>query len=202
MPARCRSHLRRMQSSTDPADRTGTIGGKASTPPTGPASRLRTTRPTPSSASRSRTPGRSWRTGRPTRTAPAASPSSTAPYAPRRGWTRTGPDGDVSMGLAGSWAAGAVQPVFDRVTTGRAAIFTAGRPVHLPHHRDSWRWKAYAVDRADVEAARQQPQHLLGDAEADTARTGGLTGRRGNLGPPGLPPRHPTPARNDLWRGL
>ena len=52
---------------------------------------------------------------------------------------RTGRDGDVSMGLAGSWAAGAVlvdgdEPArFDQVTTGRAAIFTSGRPVHLPH---------------------------------------------------------------------
>ncbi len=55
--------------------------------------------------------------------------------------TRTGPDGDVSMGLAGSWAAGAVfvdgdEPArFDQVTTGRAAIFTGGRPVRLPDHR-------------------------------------------------------------------
>ena len=38
------------------------------------------------------------------------------------------------MGLAGSWAAGAVlvdgdEPArFDQVTTGRAAIFTGGRP--------------------------------------------------------------------------
>ena len=52
--------------------------------------------------------------------------------------TRTGEDGDVSMGLAGSWAAGAVlvdgdEPArFDQVTTGRAAIFTGGMPVHLP----------------------------------------------------------------------
>ena len=44
--------------------------------------------------------------------------------------TRTSADGDVSMGLAGSWAAGAVlvegdEPArFDQVTTGRAAIFT------------------------------------------------------------------------------
>ena len=42
------------------------------------------------------------------------------------------------MGLAGSWAAGAVlvdgdEPArFDQVTTGRAAIFTGGRPVRLP----------------------------------------------------------------------
>ena len=75
--------------------------------------------------------------------------------------TSTGPDGDVSMGLAGSWAAGAVlvdgdEPArFDRVATGRAAIFTGGRPVRLPDHRDGWRWEPFAVDGTDVEAARQ-----------------------------------------------
>ena len=65
---------------------------------------------------------------------------------------RTGTDGDVSMGLAGSWAAGVVlvdsdEPAhFDQMTTERAAIFTGGRPVRLPDHRDGWRWKPYAVD--------------------------------------------------------
>ena len=68
------------------------------------------------------------------------------------------------MGLAGSWAAGAVlvdgtkSARFDQVTTGRAAIFTGGWPVHLPDHRDGWRWEPYAVDGTDVEAARQQLQ--------------------------------------------
>ena len=79
------------------------------------------------------------------------------------------------MGLAGSWAAGAVlvdgdEPArFDQVTTGRAAIFTGGRPVHLPDHRDGCRWEPYAVDGTDVEAARQQLQRLMRDAEADIA---------------------------------
>ena len=79
------------------------------------------------------------------------------------------------MGLAGSWAAGAVlvdgdEPArFDQVTTRRAAIFTGGRPVRLPDHRDGWRWEPYAVDGADVEAARQQLQRLMRDAEADIA---------------------------------
>ena len=83
--------------------------------------------------------------------------------------TRTDADGDVSMGLAGSWAAGAVlvdgdEPArFDRVTTGRAAIFTGGQPVRLPDHRDGWRWEPYAVDGSDVEAARQQLQRLMRD---------------------------------------
>ena len=77
------------------------------------------------------------------------------------------------MGLAGSWTAGAVfvdgdEPArFDQVTTGRAAIFTAGRPVRLPDHHDGWRWEPYAVDGTDIEAARQQLQRLMRDAEAD-----------------------------------
>ncbi|MCY4510337.1 MAG: hypothetical protein OXG35_25765, partial [Acidobacteria bacterium] len=89
--------------------------------------------------------------------------------------TRTGPEGDLSMGLAGSWAAGAVlvagdEPArFDRVATGRAAIFTGGRPVPLPDHRDGWRWAPFAVDGDDAEAARQQLQRLMRDAEADIA---------------------------------
>ena len=65
--------------------------------------------------------------------------------------TRTGPDGDVSMGLAGSWAAGAVlvdgdenRLRFDQVTTGRAAIFTGGRPV--PAARPP-RWRALGAVR-------------------------------------------------------
>ena len=70
------------------------------------------------------------------------------------------------MGLAGSWAAEAVlvdgnEPARFRPDTGRAAIFTGGRPVRLPDHRDGWRWEPYAVDGADVDAARQQLQRLM-----------------------------------------
>ena len=86
MPAGVKpSHLRRMQSTTDPQTGPASSASRPSTPPTGPVSRRRTTRRTPSSASWSRTAGRSWRTGRLARTAPVASPSSTASYAPRRG---------------------------------------------------------------------------------------------------------------------
>ena len=35
--------------------------------------------------------------------------------------------------------------------------------------RDGWRWEPYAVDGTDVEAARQQLQRLMRDAEADIA---------------------------------
>ena len=55
------------------------------------------------------------------------------------------------------------------MTTGRAAIFTGGRPVRLPDHPDGWRREPYAVDGTDVEAARQQLQRLMRDAEADIA---------------------------------
>ena len=65
------------------------------------------------------------------------------------------------MDLAGSWAAGAVlvdgdAPArFDQVTTGRAAIFTAG-PSGCATIANGWRWEPSAVDPTDVEAARQQ----------------------------------------------
>ena len=54
------------------------------------------------------------------------------------------------------------------------AIFTGGRPVRLPDHRDGWRWEPYAVDGTDVDGtdvdpARQQLQRLMRDAEADIA---------------------------------
>ena len=89
--------------------------------------------------------------------------------------THTGPGGDVGTGLAGSWAAGAVLATedaparFDRVAVGRASIFTGGRTVRLPDHGESWRWEPHAVDGADIEAARQQLQRLMRDAESDVA---------------------------------
>ena len=96
--------------------------------------------------------------------------------------THTGAEGDVNTGLAGSWAAGAVlitedAPArFDQVAVGRAAIFTDGHPVRLPDHRDGWRWEPYAVDGADIEAARQQLQRLMRDAESDIGEQLGADG--------------------------
>ncbi len=89
--------------------------------------------------------------------------------------THTGPGGDVSTGLAGSWAAGAVlvtedaPACFDRVAVGRASIFTGGHTVRLPDHGDGCRWEPHAVDGADIEAARQLLQRLMRDAESDVA---------------------------------
>ena len=92
--------------------------------------------------------------------------------------TRTGLDGDVSMGLAGSWAAGAVlvdgdEPArFDQVPTGRAAIFTGGRPVHLPDHRDGWRWEPHGVDGAPTSKRPVSSSQRLITAACSPASTG------------------------------
>ena len=72
--------------------------------------------------------------------------------------TYTGLQGDVSTGLAGSWAAGAVLVTddgparFERIAVGRTAIFTGGRAIRLPDHRDGWRWEPHAVEGADPAA--------------------------------------------------
>ena len=102
-----------MQSPTDSADRTGTIGVEAFDATYG-----RTTRPTPSSASSSKTTGRSWRSGRPT------------PDHPRRvafvdDTLRT----EARLNRTGTRRRRQHEPArLDQVTTGRAAIFTGGRP--------------------------------------------------------------------------
>ena len=73
----------------------------------------------------------------------------------------------------------------------RAAILTAGRPVHLPDHRDGWRGEPYAG--ADVEAARQQLQRLTRDAEAVIAEARLERGLADGARRP--PARHPAPPR-------
>lgn len=105
--------------------------------------------------------------------------------------THTGPQGDVGTGLAGSWAAGAVlvtedEPArFDRIVVGRTAIFTGGRALRLPDHRNGWRWEPQAVEGGDIEVARQQLQRLMRDAESGIAEQlcggGWLTVRDGPL---------------------
>ena len=167
--------LRRMQSPTDPADRTGTIGVEAFDATYGAGFQASDDSPHAVECELVEDAGafvahRPTAADRPRRVAFVDGTLRTEARL-----THTGADGDVSMGLVGSWAAGAVlvdgdEPArFDQVTTGRAAIFTGGRPVHLPHHRDGWRWEPYAVDGADIDAARQQLQRLMRDAEADIA---------------------------------
>ena len=89
--------------------------------------------------------------------------------------TYTGPQGDVSTGLAGSWAAGAVLVAddglarFERIAVGRTAIFTGGGAIRLPAHRDGWQWEPHAVEGGDIEVARQQLRRLMRDAESSVA---------------------------------
>lgn len=68
--------------------------------------------------------------------------------------TRTGADGVVYSGLAGSWAVGAAVDdgnlplAIGGVVTERVAIFCGGVPVSLPPQPGGWSWAADAVDAA------------------------------------------------------
>ena len=94
--------------------------------------------------------------------------------------THTGSDGETSIGLAGSWAAGAVLVTADaparieRVTVGRATIFTDGHLVRLPDQSAGWRWEPFGVPGSDFLATKQRLQRLMRDAESDIAE--GLSG--------------------------
>lgn len=87
--------------------------------------------------------------------------------------TRTGPDGETSMGLAGSWGAGAAMAEQDRpmeiahATTGRVVVFAGGEPVELPRHDAGWSWEPSAVEGEDLDAARH---HLRDTMRAQEAR--------------------------------
>ncbi len=89
--------------------------------------------------------------------------------------TRIGPDGETRMGVAGSWGAGAALATADRpvevahATTGRAVVFTGGKPVALPRHKAGWRWEPFAVEGEDPEAARRHLRDKMRAAEATIA---------------------------------
>ena len=95
-----------MQSPTDLADRTGTPASRPSTPPMGSASRRRDDSPHAVECELIEDPGafvahRPTAADRPRRVAFVDGTLRTEARL-----TRTDPVGDVSMGLAGSWAAG------------------------------------------------------------------------------------------------
>ena len=58
---------------------------------------------------------------------------------------------------------------FERIAAGRTAIFTGGRAISLPDHRDGWQWEPHAVEGSDIEVARQQLRRLMRDAESTVA---------------------------------
>lgn len=97
--------------------------------------------------------------------------------------TRTGADGVVYSGLAGSWAVGAAVDdgnlplAIDGVVTERVAIFCGGVPVSLPPQPGGWSWAADAVDADDVSMARQRLQRRMRDGEAQLAEELCSTGR-------------------------
>ena len=107
--------------------------------------------------------------------------------------TRSGPDGETRMGIAGSWAAGAVLAEADRparieeVRQGRAIVFAGGERVELPARPGGWQWTPLAVEGEDVDAARQQLKETMQGAEARIAERlcadGWVTVFDGPLGP-------------------
>ena len=130
-------NLRRMQSPTDPEDRTGTIGVEAFDATYGAGFQASDDSPHALECELVEDGGafvahRPTDANRPRRLAFVDGTLRTEARL-----TRTGADGDVSMGLAGSWAAGAVlvdgdEPArFDQVTTG-ARRHLHGRPARPP----------------------------------------------------------------------
>ena len=88
--------------------------------------------------------------------------------------TRTDMQGTVT-GLAGSWGAGAVLADgarllrFDRITIGRAAIFSAGQRVELPPQPGGWSWEADSITGTEPEAGSERLRRRMRDTEAAIA---------------------------------
>ena len=88
--------------------------------------------------------------------------------------TRTDVQGTVT-GLAGSWGAGAVLADgarllrFDRITIGRAAIFSAGQRVELPPQPGGWRWEADSITGTEPDAGSERLRRRMRDTEAGIA---------------------------------
>jgi uncharacterized protein len=87
--------------------------------------------------------------------------------------TRNEPDGTVTPGLAGTWAAGAALadggPMrVDHVEVGRLVVFCGGTPTLLPA-QGPWSWQPMAVEGIDFEDARQRLQRQMRAAEGRLA---------------------------------
>ena len=88
--------------------------------------------------------------------------------------TRTDAQGTVT-GLAGSWGAGAVLADgarllrFDRITIGRAAIFSAGQRVELPPQPGGWSWEADSITGTEPDAGSERLRRRMRDTEAAIA---------------------------------
>lgn len=89
--------------------------------------------------------------------------------------TRTGADGIVYTGLAGSWAVGAAiangegRLVVDHVKAERVAIFCGGTPATLPQQPGGWSWVPDSVEPNDLSVANQRLQRRMRDAEGELA---------------------------------
>ena len=88
--------------------------------------------------------------------------------------TGTDTQGTVT-GVAGSWGAGAVladgdRPLcFERITIGRAAVFSAGQRVELPPQPGGWCWEADSIAGTEPDAGSERLRRRMRDTEAEIA---------------------------------
>ena len=89
--------------------------------------------------------------------------------------TRTDRHGNIRVGLAGSWAAGATLVEedavahIDRVEIDRMTVIGGGVPIQLPAHPNGWRWSAHATEGTELETSRLYLQRRMRDAEGRIA---------------------------------
>lgn len=89
--------------------------------------------------------------------------------------TYTDRQGNIRIGLAGSWATGAVlvergaSTRIECVGVRRITVLGGGRPIQLPSQANGWRWEAHATDGEEPEAARLYLQRRMRDAEGRIA---------------------------------
>ena len=88
--------------------------------------------------------------------------------------TRTDATGTVT-GLAGNWGVDAVladgdRPLrFERITSGRAAIFSGGQRVELPPQPGGWSWEPDSITGTDFDAGSERLRRRMRDTEAGIA---------------------------------
>lgn len=96
--------------------------------------------------------------------------------------TRTGQDGILYTGLAGSWAVGAAVAdgdlplAIEELIGERVAIFCGGVAVTLPAQQGGWSWVADTVEGNDLALARQRLERRMRDGEGQLAERLCVTG--------------------------
>lgn len=89
--------------------------------------------------------------------------------------TCTDRQGNIRVGLAGSWATGAVlvergaSTRIECAEVRRITVFGGGTPIQLPAQRHGWRWDAHATEDEEPDATHLYLQRRMRDAEGRAA---------------------------------